>query len=784
MITFLLIFLLLASGCGGGEGVDAEPGPPAAPAPNDADGLDGYNVLLITIDTLRADRLGAYGYDGAETPNIDRLAAEGVRFERVTTTVPATLPAHASIMTGLQPFEHGVRNNGSFALGDEVTTLAEQLAAAGYATGGFIAAVVLDAQFGIAQGFEQFGGLALYQSKTGDMSGERPGDSVVDEAGSWIRNQPGPFFAWVHLYDPHDPYAAPEPYGSRHADSPYDGEVAYADAMVGRLRQVLEESGAADNTLIVLTADHGEALGDHGEQGHSFFIYDSTIRVPLIFWAPGAAQGLAAGAAQGLAAGAALPERAVPAGAVVAGGVGVIDIFPTVLTLLGLPVAANSGADLSRHFDDLEWVGRVIYSESLIPYLDFGWSELRALVEGNYKYIAAPEPELYDLAADPGETDNLVHTDVERADTMDGVLQQLVAGDDVTAVVAGAVDAESIAALQALGYLSGGPAVIDEPDGPRPSPRDRIAVFNKSLRARALLRNGNLAGAERLYAEIVEEDPEVPIAFERLGEIYTALGRLDEAAEAFRHVVPLKSNWAYSYTNLAEAQLALGQVEAAEQTLLDSFDLAEPVSHTFCLLGYFNEIRADLRGAIDDYEACLNLDPRSAGALAHLAKLRLQLNEMDVAEEHARAAIVIDPTVADANLVLARLHMMRDEPEQAVSRYQDELRSNPNNPLAHFDLAMVHGQEGRVAEQELHLVRVLEIDPTHPRAALFLAQLYIKNNKNYQQGVDLLSAVLEQPMSTEDLAASYAILADLHQRLGNSALTREFRQKARNLRSP
>ena len=682
MITFLLIFLLLASGCGGGEGVDAEPGPPAAPAPNDADGLDGYNVLLITIDTLRADRLGAYGYDGAETPNIDRLAAEGVRFERVTTTVPATLPAHASIMTGLQPFEHGVRNNGSFALGDEVTTLAEQLAAAGYATGGFIAAVVLDAQFGIAQGFEQFGGLALYQSKTGDMSGERPGDSVVDEAGSWIRNQPGPFFAWVHLYDPHDPYAAPEPYGSRHADSPYDGEVAYADAMVGRLRQVLEESGAADNTLIVLTADHGEALGDHGEQGHSFFIYDSTIRVPLIFWAPGAAQGLAAGAA--------LPERAVPAGAVVAGGVGVIDIFPTVLTLLGLPVAANSGADLSRHFDDLEWVGRVIYSESLIPYLDFGWSELRALVEGNYKYIAAPEPELYDLAADPGETDNLVHTDVERADTMDGVLQQLVAGDDVTAVVAGAVDAESIAALQALGYLSGGGGGRDRRDI---DPKDMIETYETFVRGLldsiAAIEEERFADANEILVQLDELIPDQHIVYYYFGQLAFQAGDLATSVGVLERALELNPSALPTYSELANALYAAGDSSAAQDLIAEALVMF-PRSFSLTLLrGAFHHDSGQLDEALEAYRGAERLQPDHPGLLERLA----------------------------------HLHLLRQEPRQSADLLRRLSRITPDAATVWAQLAFALAQIGEAAEAQQALSRALEIDPNDPTVRQVASQL-------------------------------------------------------------
>lgn len=732
MIALLFVFLLAASGCGGGEPVGIElaasapsnenvgaPSVSAAGASGDsaADSsaaggarLDGYNVLLITIDTLRADRLGAYGYAGSETPNIDRLAAEGVRFERVTTTVPATLPAHASIMTGLQPFEHGVRNNGSFVLRDEVTTLAERFAAAGYATGGFIAAVVLDAQFGIAQGFERFGGLTRYQGETGDMSGERPGESVVDEAGAWIRGQTGPFFAWVHMYDPHDPYAAPEPYGSRYADSPYDGEVAYADAMVGRLRQALEESGAADSTLIVLTADHGEALGDHGEEGHSFFIYDSTIRVPLIFWAPGEAQGSATGAAtgeapgtatgevqdpvrgagQGLATGAALPERAVPAGAVVAGGVGVIDIFPTVLTLLGLPVPANSGVDLSRHFDDLEWAGRVIYSESLIPYLDFGWSELRALTDGDYKYIAAPEPELYDLAADPGETDNLVDADVERADTMDSVLMQFAAGDDVTAVVAGAVDPESIAALQALGYLSGGGGGRDRRDI---DPKDMIETYETFVRglldSSAAIEEERFGDANEILLQLDGLLPDQYIVYYYFGQLAFQAGDAANAVGVFERALELNPSYLPTYTELANALYAVGDATAAQDLIAEALVMF-PGSFSLTLLrGAFHHDSGQLDEALEAYRSAESLEPDHPRLLERLA----------------------------------HLHLLRQEPRRSADLLRRLSRITPDAAAVWAQLAFALAQIGEATEAQQALTRALEIDPNDPTVRQVAAQL-------------------------------------------------------------
>ena len=642
--------------------------------------LDGYNVLLITIDTLRADRLGVYGYDGVQTPNIDRLAVEGIRFEQVTTTVPATLPAHASIMTGLQPFEHGVRSNGAFMLRDDVKTLAEQFVAAGYVTGAFIGTVVLDAQFGIAQGFEKFDGLAPYQRVTEDMSGERPGESVVEEASMWIRSQSTPFFAWVHMYDPHDPYDAPEPFGSRYANSPYDGEVAYVDAMVGQLRQVLEESSAADNTLIVLTSDHGEGLGDHGEQTHSFFIYDSTVRVPLIFWAPGE----------------------VPGGIVAMNRVGVIDIFPTVLTMAGLPIPSNSGVDLSRHFSDQEWFARAIYSESLIPYLDFGWSELRALIDGNYKYIAAPEPELYDLEADPGETKNLVNTDTELAAMMHGALQKFVSQDDVSMLEGEIVDAESLAALQALGYLSGRGGGRDRRDTDPKSMIETHETFVRGLRELiTAIEQKRFADVDKIFAQLDElipdehivyyveskterfdgmlEEPEAGLLALRLyfGQLAFKAGDIVTSVDFFERALERNSSYLPAYGELANVLYAAGDLTGAQDLIVEALGISPGNFSLTLLSGVFHHDSGNLNEALKAYHAAERMEP----------------NHPELLER------------------LAHLYLLLEQPSQAVDVLRRLSQAAPDAAAVWAQLAFALAQIGETNEAQQAITRALEIDP-------------------------------------------------------------------------
>ncbi len=646
--------------------------------------LAGYNLLLITLDTLRADHLGAYGYDGVETPNIDRLAAEGVRFERVTTTVPVTLPAHASIMTGLNPFEHGVRNNGSFVLGSDALTLAEALRGHGYSTAGFIGAVVLEAQFGMAQGFDHFNGLAQYQARTGDLSGERLGEDVVAQASEWIRGRRGPFFAWAHLYDPHDPYAPPEPYAGRYADNPYDGEIAYVDEMVGRLLQTLADTGAAENTLVVVTADHGEGLGDHGEGGHSFFIYDSTVRVPLIFWAPGA----------------------VPAGVVAPGGTSVVDIFPTVLSLLGVPPSARQGGgvpgsdgagaegpggdgiDLSARFLNADAErsagaaeGTAAYAESLLPYLDFGWSELRALVSGGYKYIAAPEPELYNLAEDPGETDNLVDIEVARADAMADELAALVAGDDVTAATGVAVDADSVAALRALGYLAGGGPGRDRRDI---DPKDMVETYETFvvglLDATYAIEEGLYGDANEILVQLDELVPDQYIVYYYFGQLAFEAGDPQTSVEVLERALELNPSYLPTYTQLAEALHAAGDVAAA----LDLIGQAQsmfPGNFSLTLQrGAIEHDSGELDGALATYRRAERLDPDHPGLLERMG----------------------------------HLHLLRQEPRDAVIVLRRLVGVTPANAPAWAQFAFSLAQVGETQAAQSALSRALELDPADP----------------------------------------------------------------------
>ena len=417
------------------------------------------HLVLVTIDTLRADRLTGYGSRAGLTPHLDAIAAQGVLCRDVSVQAPLTRPSHVTLLTGRYPAEHGIRDNVAPALGAEVTTLAERLKGQGFLTAGFVSSIVLARQSGLARGFDTFSD--RFEAGADDArflnTIQRRGDGPTGEAIAWLEAHPaGRTFVWLHLYDPHDPYEPPEPYATRYADRPYDGEVAFADDLVGRLDGALDRLGRRAETLLVVTSDHGEGLGDHGEAVHGFFVYESTLAVPLLARGPG-----------------------LPAGTQLATTVRSVDLLPTALDLLGAPFAAGaavSGRSLAAAFrGGPAPADEATYAESLTPLLHFGWSDLRAFREGRFKYIAAPRPELYDLKTDPGELRNLVSESPAKAEALRGALAQRLSVERKAATApaaAAAIPPELLEQLGALGYVGGGSG---EP-ATRPGPTRRTSL--------------------------------------------------------------------------------------------------------------------------------------------------------------------------------------------------------------------------------------------------------------------------------------------------------------------
>jgi arylsulfatase A-like enzyme/Flp pilus assembly protein TadD len=501
----------------------------APPTPSTA---SAKHLLLVTIDTIRADRVGAYGDASARTPNIDALASRGVRFDRAFATAPITLPSHASMLTGLYPPGHGSRHNG-LRVDAKVPTLATALSEAGFSTGAFIAAFPLDRRFGLNRGFAVYDDV-MPRGERGGPRNERSGRVVVDHAVAWMdKHRSQRMFLWVHLFEPHAPYG--DARDGRPAVDRYRDDITEADAQIGRLLTALGPDAA--HTVVIVAGDHGEAFGEHGEVSHSIFVYDTTLRVPFVVAGP-----------------------AVPA-AVVSEAVSLIDLAPTALTLLGVRPFDSDGASLAPGFSPPP---RELYAESYAPMLDFGWSPLRSVRAGDLKYIAAPREELYNVARDAGELHDLARTDAAAAASLRSHVNRY--GSD--AIAPTAMDADARARLQALGYVGGSGTTSTRAD-----PKDRRAL----ARSLAQAMSGEIHGAalETALIAVLKEDRNNAQAHLRLGHLLVESNRCAVAIRHLKAAIAAGLPGADPYIDLAYCQVQAGQLDPAVATLRDAMR-AEP----------------------------------------------------------------------------------------------------------------------------------------------------------------------------------------------------------------
>ena len=637
--------VLIFGGCSRGGGG-------AAPSPN---------LLLVTLDTVRADRLGSYGYGAAETPWLDRLARDGVRFAQASATVPLTLPSHSSILSGLLPPHHGLRNNGLGTFPDGPATLATLLGGEGYRTGAFIGAFVLDHRFGLARGFEVYDDEIPRDPGGGTvLEAERPGREVVDRALAWLgadTSASRPFFLWVHLYDAHAPYTPPSPFRERHAGEPYDGEIAAVDEQVGRLLQELERRGLAGRTVVAVAGDHGEGLGEHGEPTHGLLLYESTLRVPLLLRAPG-----------------------VEAGRVVRTPVSLADVAPTLAGLLGRKFPqepAIDGRDLSAAIEDEDEPPPAdLYAETQYPAI-FGWSPLASLRRRDLKYIASPAPELYDLAHDPGEASNLAGR--TEGGTLRGFAGRL-AGIEAGAIEAprSGGDAETRARLASLGYASARPASVRRAGDPAaPDPKAMVGLFERFERAHAQIRGGKAAEALAELQALVAADPRNAVFRGELARAWRDQGEFAKAVPLYRQAAADAPDDPEAWYNLASALQESGQPAAAREAIQRAvhLDPARPEAHNTLALLLLAEGRPEQ--AHQELELATALDPRNATAFNNLGNVLRGLGRPAEAERAYQRAIAVAPRYAEPLNGLGTLEVERDRPAQALSYFDRALRLAP-----------------------------------------------------------------------------------------------------------
>jgi arylsulfatase A-like enzyme/Flp pilus assembly protein TadD len=721
-----------------------------------------FNVVLVTLDTTRADRLGCYGFSGVETPNLDALCRDAVVFDNATAVVPLTFPSHSSIFTGLVPPHHGVRDNGGFFLDEGRTTLAERMRDAGYATGAFIGAWVLESRWGLAQGFQHYDDhFQLSKYKIVSLGTvQKPGDEVMDEALPWLDGaKSGRYFAWVHLYDPHAPYEPPEPFASRYARNPYLGEIAYTDKVFGRLMGWLRDQGQLDRTIVVVTGDHGESLGDHGEASHSYFIYGSTTHVPFIVRTPWGLTGRRATRVSG------------------------VDLMPTVLDLVGLPPQPGiDGRSLARLlFDPEARLDRPAYSETYFPRYHYGWQQLQAMRDDRYTYIDAPEPELYDLQEDPGETRNVFKSFSARAEPLRLALVALAKTAGTQAPERQSLDPETLQHLAALGYVGN---VIDvDPTTVLPDPKAKLPLFQMMNVAKDLAQKDRVEDAVERLRRVVAADPKIMDAHLTLGNWLVRLKRPDEAAASFKQALALKPDDDIALGNLARLYLSRGRKEDALEAL-EVFRAAlranpkNPQSW-YQLAGLYLDT-GRLGEAESAFRDALAANPRMGAACNGLGVIAFTRGDLAGAEQLVRKGLALEPTVRTAHYNLGRILEARGDAAAAEALYREELATYPDHGRARFNLAQLLRARG---DRDGYLAQLREgVDkaPDFGACYWYLAREELGAGR-LEEAADLARrGLLAQPVS-EVAPLGHYVLADVYTRQGQPAKAEEEVGKARRL---
>ena len=600
-----------------------------------------WNVVLITIDTLRADHVGCYGYTKIKTPNIDGLARDGTRFERAFAVVPVTLPSHTTMLTGTYPMLSGMHDFSANKLSPSQPTLASVLKQSGYTTGAVIASAVLDSRFGLNQGFDfyydHFDFSRLNEANLDEM--ERPGNLVADIALDWLgKNSQKKFFLWMHLYDPHFPYNPPEPYKHEYAAQPYDGEIAFADEQVGRLVRYLKEKGTYQNTVIVLAGDHGEGLGEHGEKTHGFFIYNATMHVPLIMRAPGGA------------------------GRTVADPVSLVDLMPTVLAAVGVESPAQvqgksllarvRGGDGSTADRD-----RSAYQETFLPRIHFNWSELRGAENAKYHFIDAPKPELYDIATDPGELHNLLGEKKAVAEGMRAKLVAMIreysAGKELAEKTG--LDPALIERLKSLGYAAfsgGSDPTISSRD--LPDPKDRIATYELFSDAMAESQHGQYEESIEKLKGAIKTEPNLVPAHYMQGLNYYRKEMYSEAIVELQKTVDLSPEYALAFFNLGMAEAHAGRYDAAIATLQRALQLDGTNFEAAFNLGVAFIQKRDLAHAAEAFQKSVTAYPEFARGRRALGETLLYQGNVDAAISELRRAVELAPDEPETHDSLAK----------------------------------------------------------------------------------------------------------------------------------
>jgi arylsulfatase A-like enzyme/Tfp pilus assembly protein PilF len=604
------------------------------------------NLILITIDTLRADYLSCNGSVKVKTPNLDGLASRGVNFTRTRTPVPLTLPSHTSIMTSLYPAWHGVRDNGAYHLSEKFTTLAEVLKKQGYTTAAFVGSFVLDHRFGLAQGFDSYddktsGGVVMLERP----DAERNAEAVYDAFSTWFKShsEQEPFFVWIHFYDPHAPYNPPKPYLDKYPRDPYAGEVAYTDTFVGRVVKDLEQHNLFPSSMMAVVGDHGEGLGDHQERNHSVLIYNSTLHVPMIVVAPGL----------------------IPPASTSNELCRTIDLAPTLLDYVGLPQKFGDGESLRASIEKKKENDIEVYSESLYARLNLGWSDLSGLENSDYKFIQAPHPELYDLRKDPGETKNQIQDMAAVARDMQSKLGLFHKQSNAASQAASAsVDPETREKLASLGYISGSTNPAIAKGAKLPDPKEKMPIWNQIQAGLYQYEQGDYRSSVQTFQKILATEKDNPLVYDYLGSGFLRLKQSEEAEKYYRLAIQRGIDSAVFHLNLG--------------------------------IIHFN--RNELPQAQQEFERTIAMEPSNVTAHFHLGNVFRMRGELERAVEEYQRALEINPSYVYAKNGLGRTYAAMKRDQEALQAFEDVVHMDPTGAPGYFNLAVELERFGRTVE--------------------------------------------------------------------------------------
>jgi arylsulfatase A-like enzyme/Flp pilus assembly protein TadD len=722
-IAGLLVVLALGGACRKGGGL-----PDAS----------GYNLLLITLDTTRADRLGAYGFKAAHTPNLDRLAREGIQFSNGRTPVPLTLPAHATLMTGREPPAHQVRNNGTYILRPEETTLAEVFKAAGFSTQALIASYVLEGKFGLNQGFDGYDDMLDIKDLSGNYRSEIPADQVYAKFLRWLESRPSsPFFCWVHFYDPHAPYQPPRRWADLFPDDSYSGEIAFMDEYIGRIVQTLDGRGLLKRTLVVVAGDHGEGFGEHAESGHGVFCYEEMLRVPLIFYQPNLFSG----------------KR------IVSRPVGLVDVLPTIVEMYRLPpppaMQGLSFAPLLTSDRGGAESEAGHYFESMQGMEEMNWAPLTGILRGPFKYISLPEPELYDLQADPGERQNLYFKKNELAKKLAlGLHDQLGRIRNPNQATRRQLSNQDQESLRALGYLA---SSGNKPkSGPAEDPKRGILILNRLGAVERDIRDKDFAAAAQKLAALRSEGlhEKLPQFYDRLYDLNRARNDHGAADPMLREAIarfPEVSRFKLLLASLLKTQGRSTEAEGIAQQLLAQDPLS---TQAHVMLGEIFRSRGLASRALEHFRQASGLEPLNAKLRIELANLQLDVGQPDKALATVRALLADRwlkevPGGVEARREAAKLLLKLGESALAEELLAELVRKNGADPASWTQLGLAQFNLGQGTQAIRSFQQALRLDPRQALALSGLGTLHLtlfrqnKNRESLNLSADFFSRALQ-----------------------------------------